>query len=143
MLQADQKYTGTIQNGSLIESQNGTLGYQVDLHCEDGDAVFTIWLTEKNRQNATKSFEVLDADPAKLKDEEYLETGLGVSIVGKPVVFGTKSEEYEGRTRVKVSWIGKPGGRPGSAKKAVSFFADQPEAAAPDMPPATDDEIPF
>lgn len=133
---ADQKYNGKVgPHSTVIETQTGTLGYQVMLECEDGTTSFTIWLTEKNREKAEKYFDLLGVSKESLKNPTYLEYGLGEEIEGKEVSFGTREEEYNGRRTIKVTWIGKKSnGRPSRA--AAEFFG-----AAPDE--ITDDDIPF
>ena len=65
--QADTRYNGVVGNGScLMESQRGTVGYQVMLSCDDGDTIYIIWLTEKNRKRALRDFQSLGVDPEKL-----------------------------------------------------------------------------
>lgn len=64
-LRPDEKYQGRVREGSaLIESQGGTLGYQVMLECEDGRTFFTIWITEKNLDTG----EIIDRQPLTGED---------------------------------------------------------------------------
>ncbi|RPH38327.1 hypothetical protein EHM92_00150 [bacterium] len=151
-LKADTKYSGKVAEGSqLYTTQTGTVGYQVMLETEDEQTSFTIWLTEKNRARASKAFETLGVDPENLKSQAYLEYQLGVDIVGKEVSFGTKAEEYNGRTTIKVAWIGKKSD-PNLARGAASFFGGGGKgtgSSGPSEPstkqedPITDDDIPF
>lgn len=142
-LKADHKYHGKVAIGSeLIESQSGSLGYQVMLECEDGPASYTIWLTAKNRERAKKTFtEALGVPEDKLTDQGYIENRLSSDIAGKDVTFVTESEEYKGKTRIKVAWLFKRSassiGSP--AKAAAQFFGGviQPSTEI------TDDDIPF
>lgn len=148
MIRADHKYNGKISAGSgLVESKTGTVSFNVQLECEDGDAVFPIWLTERNREKSMRYFEVIGADNNKLSEHEYLENELPAAIVGREVCFGTKEEEYNGRTTVKVAWIGKKPD-PNLARAAARFFGATDDSADADRPvtddsPITDSDIPF
>jgi hypothetical protein len=138
-LKADTKYAGSVSSGStFIETQTGTPAFQVNLTCDDGDTLFMIWLTEKNREKAMKYFDILGADKSKLGDPNYLEYELGMAIDGKEVSFGTKEEEYKGKKSIKVAWIGKKSeGKP--AQAAAKFFKGE---TVGQVPPEEDD-IPF
>lgn len=149
MLKPDTRYAGTIVDGGIYEANSGTLGYQLLLNCEDGATDFVIWLTKKTKENgsAEKAFVGLGVDPKCLRSETGLE-GIASQLAGMEVVFGTRSEEYNGKTRVKVSWVGKPkegGASAGSPlARAAAFFAD---ATEPDPKPASfkddPDSVPF
>ena len=108
-IKADKKYHGTVAPGSaLIESSKGTLGYQVQLECEDGDTSFTIWMTKNTREVAEDTFkDALGVDPAKLKNGNYIEMQLGIDIVGREVTFTTEENEYKGKITVKVKGLYK------------------------------------
>ncbi len=155
-LKADNKYEGIVLSGSaLIETQTGTLGYQVNLSCADGLATFVIWLTEKNRERAKKYFEILGVSPENLADPTYLEFGLGMEIVGHELTFGTKLEVYRGEQSIKVAWIGRR--TSGKPSEAVAQFFGKPKEKEPTKAPPKpsvdaistkdyqmeDDEIPF
>jgi hypothetical protein len=148
-LKIDHKYHGTVRQGSeIIESQSGSLGYQVMLTCEDGDSSYTIWLTAKNRDRAEKTFtEALGVSAEKLQNPSYIENQLAADITGREVTFVTEQEEYRGKTRIKVAWLFKrsaSGG--GSPAKAVAGFFGKKAPGQEPPPPAseiTDDDIPF
>jgi len=153
-IKADWKYNGTVRAGSgLVESGTGTPSYQVMLTCEDGDTSFQIWLTEKNKERATKAFETLGVPADKLKDAQFFEYEMGGIIEGVEVSFGTREEEYRGKRTVKVAWIGKPSAAlAGSlSSAAAAFFGGKAEAADEKRPTAVgaagatieDDDIPF
>lgn len=164
-LKADHKYHGTVREGSeIIESQSGSLGYQVMLGCEDGNTSYTIWLTQKNRDRAEKTFtEALGVDPGKLQNATYIENQLAVDIAGREVTFVTEMETYKGKERIKVAWLFKRSATSGQnpAKAAASFFS-KGKASTPPVPAEflaslytfpgdvagvsdeiTDDDIPF
>jgi hypothetical protein len=145
-LKADQKYSGVIASGSsVVESQNGTLSFQVMIECSDGETSYPIWLTDKNRDKAVKLFEMLGADTTKLGNSSYLEYELGIAITGKEISFGTKEEEYNGKRRIKVSWIGKKTD-PNVYRGAAKFFGGTGiPVAHPDNnhDPITDEDVPF
>lgn len=136
-----KKYHGTVRAGSeLMETQGGTLGYQVMLECEDGNASYTIWLTPRNRERARKTFtEALGVDGDKLSDQNYIEMQLGNDIAGREVTFVTEEEEYKDKRRIKVAWLFKrsasSGGSP--SKAAAKFFGGDVKDEI------TDDDIPF
>lgn len=144
-IRAEMKYHGTVAPGSsIVESRNGTLSFQVMLECEDGDAYFPIWLTDKNKEKAIKTLEMLGADPAKLNSSNYLELELPNLITGKEVSFGTREEEYNGKKTVKVAWIGKKTD-PNAFKGAAKFFGStQNGNQTPETEKGiTDEDIPF
>jgi hypothetical protein len=143
-LQADRKYNGTIAaNSALCESQTGTMSFNINIECDGEETQFPIWLTEKNRAKATKYFEIIGADMAKLSSQAYLEYELPVNIVGKEISFGTKDDEYNGKKRVKVAWIGKKTD-PNLARGAASFFGGAPATADTGHDrPIDDTDIPF
>lgn len=148
-IKADKKYHGVVAAGSeLIQSQNaGTLGYQVNLECEDGDTSYTIWLTPKNRERAEKTFtEALGVPREKLLNGNYIELQCGIDITGREVTFTTVEEEYKGKSKVKVAFLFRrsvvAGGSPGKA--AAAFFggtANEPSHI--EGGPITDEDIPF
>jgi hypothetical protein len=148
MIKAGVKYNGKVASGStLIESQTGTLGYQVMLECEDGATSYTIWLTERNKERAERAFRALGISSDMLRDQAYLDYKLSQEIEGNEVSFGTKEETYQGNTTIKVSWIGKKS----EAKLSISaarFFGATDQNTAQVSPmvndgPITDDDIPF
>ena len=148
-IKADRKYNGTIAAGSsLAESQTGTLSFNINIECEDGDTYFPIWLTDKNKEKARKYFEIIGADLSKLNNQNYFDLQLPVDIVGKGISFGTKEEEYNGKHTVKVAWIGKKSD-PNLARGAASFFGGAapatPQGKFTDdgMPVIDDSDIPF
>lgn len=142
-IKPDRKYNGTISPGSaLVETQKGTLGYQVQLECEDGETSYTIWLTPKTRENARECFEkALGVDPKKLEDGNYIDMQLGLDIAGREVSFNTKEEEYNGKFKVKVSGLYKRSAAAGGLGKAASSFFKGLASGA--ETPITDDDIPF
>lgn len=143
------KYNGVVGSGStMMESQSGTVGFQVMLTCEDGDTIFTIWLTEDARKGAERSFKALGVDLEKLKDPNYLEYNLGQDIEGREVSFEIKEDTYKGKTSLKVLWIGKKSeGKP--AQAAAMFFGGkvvepvEPARATGGLPQDPEDDIPF
>jgi hypothetical protein len=143
MVQADKKYHGTVTGGEWIESQSGSLGFQVFLKCEDGETSYTIWITNKNRDRAEKVFnEALGVSSDKLANAAYVENKLTIDITGHEVTFVTEEEIYKNKSRVKVAWLFKrsatSGGNP--AKAAASFFG-KPKGTL--MPEITDEDVPF
>jgi len=146
-IKADHKYQGEVGTGScLIETQSGTVGYQVQLTCDDGDTSFMIWLTAKNKDRAAKYFEVLGVDPENLKSHNYFDSQLAQDIEGVRVSFTTKEEEYNGKKSIKVGWMGKPSAGANVASAAAAFFGGEVpvvQPKPPDGPGITDDDIPF
>lgn len=144
-IKAGKKYHGTVGSGSeLIQSQSGTLGYQVQLSCEDGDTSFTIWLTPKNRERAATTFQkALGISEEKLHDGNYIELQLANDIAGREVTFVTVDEEYKGKSTVKVSFLFPrsvlAGTSPGKA--AAAFFGKK--NGEPVEFVADDGDIPF
>ena len=122
MIKADCRYIGTVAPGSaLYETQTGKLGYQVMLECPEGPTSFVIWLTDKSRDRAKRYFEVLGVNPEKLRDSSYIEYQLGLDIEGREVSFGTRDEEYNGKSSVRVVWIGRKSD-PNLSRSAARYF---------------------
>ena len=148
-LRADTRYTGNVTRGSLIESGKGTPGFEILIECEDGSMVHTIWLTPAtiDKGYAQKDFAVFDVTEDQLQSESYLRNELPLAIVGKPVTFGTKEEEYKGEVKVKCAWIGKPKAPTAATLEGsvAAMFRGEKAAAAPAAPAQSieDDDIPF
>ena len=152
-IRADKKYNGTVgSGGALVETQRGTMGYQIPLTCEDGETSFTIWFTDKNRENALKQFAALGINEEQLNDPNFLEHELAQQIDGVEVSFGTKEEVYNSKRSVKVVWIGKKSEalEAGLAQAAASFFANKTPSASSrrgqgngQSDQLEDDDIPF
>jgi hypothetical protein len=141
---AERKYDGRIREGSYFAySMNGNLALHILLDCEDGSTSFTLWLTEKNKAKAIKTLETLGADPAKLSNQNYLDYELANVLAGKEVSFGTKEDDYNGKTSIKVAWIGKKTD-PNVGRGAASFFGGKVQNNE-EPPPFTpgDSDIPF
>jgi hypothetical protein len=146
MLKAGKKYHGTVATGSeLIQSNSGTLGYQVQLECEDGAAEYVIWLTPKNKERAQKTFEdALGVTVEKLYDGNYIELQMAADIAGREVTFVTTEEEYKGKFRVKVSFLFKRSALAGASPgKAVAAFFGKGVGPVTETNPIDDAEIPF
>lgn len=144
-IRPDKKYHGTVAIGScLIESQNGTMGYQLQLDCEDGQAEYMIWLTAKNKDRARAAFvDILGVKEDKLQDANYFEYMLAEEITGRPITFTTVENEYKGKRKVQVAFIFKPGSwaldGAGPGRAAAAFFGAEVKAPKID----DDDDMPF
>jgi hypothetical protein len=140
-IKADTRYAGTICGAGLYEAGSGTLGYQLLLECEDGTTDYVIWLTPRSKENAIKAFKSLGVEAEALKTEAGIDS-IEARLVGMAVHFGTKTEEWNGKERIKVSWVGKPKAEASGdvRKRAAAFFSDAPavSSSAPD-----DDSVPF
>ena len=139
-IHVNEKYNGVVAPGSgLYETTTGTIGYQVMLECEDGKSSYVIWLTPKNRERAEKCFAVLGVSGEQLKNPNFFEYELAKAITGVEVSFGTAEEEYKGKKKVKVSWIGKASTTIGQKVPSVAaqFFGGEHPVEI------TDDDIPF
>jgi hypothetical protein len=144
-LKADQKYDGKIAEGSYFAySASGNLALYIRLECIDGSSSFPLWLTEKNREKAIKTLVSLGADAGKLSDQNYLDYELVPLITGKEVTFGTREETYQGKSSIKVSWIGKRTD-PNVARGAAKFFSNTntDSNATPKQGEIDDSDIPF
>ena len=145
-LKPDWRYNGTVGcNSQLITTQRGSLGYQVNLRCNDGETLFVIWLTEKNRKRAAGYFAVLGVPEDKLKSRSYFECQMALDIEGREVSFGTQVEEYNGKQTIKVAWIGKKAAE-NPAAEAAAFFAGENIGSTTDAAPVSaskeDDDLP-
>jgi hypothetical protein len=107
MLQPDRTYIGTIVSARLMQSKaKKTPGFQLGIETSEGDtAEHIIWLTPKNKERAETDFQTLGVDLSRLGSRSYIEHELPGATIGKEIEFGTKSETYNDRTTVKVSWI--------------------------------------
>jgi hypothetical protein len=144
-LQPDMKYNGTVMsNSGAIESQSGTYGYEIWIECEDGRIRHTFWITPKTADKVRKQLVLLGANESRLGEMNYWEYELKDDIAGAEISFGTKEEEYNGKTSVRVNWIGKRSqGKPHVAL-AKMFGGAVAEPPAEEQPPVIDDsEIPF
>lgn len=125
-IKTDTRYRGKITGAGLHEANSGTLGYQLLLECEDGATDYVIWLTPKSKENAVKAFKALGIEEDALKTEAGIDS-IEARLLDLDVDFGTKTEEYKGQTRVKVSWVGKHREKAESGgdvrKRAAAFFA--------------------
>lgn len=148
-LRADTRYTGTVERGTLVESQKGTPGFELLFECDEGTMVHTIWLTPATIEKgyAQKDFAVFDVTEDQLQSESFLRDQLPSIIVGKPVTFGTKEEEYKGEVKVKCAWIGKPKAPTAATLEGsvAAMFRGDKAPSAPVAPAQTieDDDIPF
>lgn len=150
-LRADSRYTGEVTRGTLVESAKGTPGFEIMIECDEGTMIHTIWITPKTIEYAVKDFAIFDVTEEQLGRESFLRDELPLTIVGKPVTFGTKEEVYKGEAKVKCAWLGKPKG-PTSATLEGSVAAmfrgeaapvARAEVKAPGDPSILDDDIPF
>jgi hypothetical protein len=141
-IKAGVKYHGEVTGGNMMETQKGTLGYQVFLNCHDGETSYTIWLTAKNRDRARETFvQALGVDGNKLSDAAYIENGLAGDITGHPVTFTTEEEEYNGKFRTKVAFLMKRSATADvpASRAAADFFSGKVTSSTP----ITDEDVPF
>lgn len=122
-IKPDHRYSGYVGSGSqVVTFDSGSVAYQINLTCEDGNTYFMAWLTPKNKERVEKMFkDVLGVDPVKLRNPNYVEFDLAQEIEGKEVSFEARTEEYKGKTSVKVAFLSKKReGRPAAAM--AEFF---------------------
>ena len=132
----DQRYTGTVARGALIESAKGTPGFEIQMECDEGVMFHTIWITPKTKEYALKDFAVLDVTESQLANASFLANELPLMVVGKPISFGTKEEEYKGVSKVKCAWIGKPKAPASSSLEksvAMMFGGDGADDTDPEL----------
>lgn len=145
-IRAGQKYHGNVTSGSeIIQSQSGSLGYQVQLECNDGATSYVIWMTPKNRERAEKVFkDALGITSEQLMDENYIELQMAADISGREVTFVTVEEEYKGKTTTKVAFLFPRSALAGkSPGKAVASFFGRGVGPVTAANPIDDSEIPF
>ena len=147
-IRVGKRYLGRVVEGRLFESSaRKTPGFQILIDTEDGSIEYPIWLTKKNRDKAIRDFETLGVDPAQLSSRNFLTYELPRVVQGCEVVIEPKEEEYNGKTSVKVPWIGKPGAASEeeiAASVAVFFGGDgQVVGVGRDPIDSIDDEPPF
>ena len=159
---ADEKYLGTVTGGRLVESSKGTPGLQFDIEEQTmGDPIsHTIWLSSKSKEYAEKDLEVLGITAAHRADASFWSYKVDEHLRGQAIAYGTKSEEYKGKTSIRVAWISKPrtsdgpAGERGLASAAASLFGgaaveDKPDTRGENLrglgsaSGITDDEVPF
>lgn len=151
---ADEKYLGTVTGARLIESAGkGTPGLELTIEeAQTGDMILhTIWLSPKSAEYAARDLETLGVTEAMRKDASFWSYKVSEVLPGTQIEYGTRAEEWKGKTTVKVAWIGKPRasstmGSRGLANAAAALFGgeDKPDTKAENLAaPITDDEIPF
>jgi len=142
-LRADVDYTGTVVGAEWIQSQKGTPGLSIHLETEDGSQItHAMWITEKTKSYFERDMtEALGVPVERLQDGAFLQHELPTFLVGREVNFRTKSETYNGTTKIKVAWIGaKRDVDPrGAAYSVAQMFGGSGDAGGP----ITDDDIPF
>jgi len=152
-IKPNRTYTGEVQPGScFITSQLGTVGFQVQLECEDGDCSRTIWITENSKKQAEREFtEVLGVKKENLTNATYVENQLAIDIIGRKVEFPTEEQEYpagSGKVKTVIRWLNKPSASGAAglspARAAAVLFGAKPPLRMEDFPSTvSDDDIPF
>lgn len=169
MIAPDEKYQGTVVRGTMTRSKvKGTTGFEVLISvAETNDSIFhTVWITAGNRENAKRDLIALGADATAFEQKEgetddafrartteYLHYKLADDVAGTSVTFGTKAEEYNGKTYTRIKWIGAqrsasvPATSDQLADAALILAGFEPaipaDPTAPIFSPADDSDIPF
>jgi hypothetical protein len=99
-----QKYAAECISAELTQSQNGTEGIELLFRAGEGTTPYTLWLTEQNRQQVNRVLENLGADPSNF---DPLDGDLSM-LVGAHCTLTMGSQEYMGKTRMRVRWIDPP-----------------------------------
>lgn len=149
-IEAGKKYDATVASACLTcSASKGTPGILIVFETDAGEIEDTIWMTHKTADRAKKTLGLLGADPEKLISRTYLEN-IGVVLTGHECEITTTSEEYNGKTRVRVQWVnerGSPGltGDELSGRVAYLFGGPKPVAIPqPKKQEAVDDtDVPF
>ena len=137
MYEVGPRYTGEITTAALIESSmKGTPGLELYINGEQGATSYTVWLTPKNRERAERDLGLLGVRPGDLKLPTFWEN-VGTLLSGKPICFGFAEEDFNGKKRLKISYIAGPKSESAGnlAAKAAGLFGSPA--------PADDADIPF
>lgn len=150
-VKANTTYEAVITGGGLYEANSGSLGYQLMLSTADGDTDYTIWLTQKTKDNGSvaKAFDILGVPLSDLASVAKI-NAIDAKIKGKKVNIVTKEETFKDKTLVKVQWLNawKPTGintgKAPAARVAELFkgFASSEQTNLP-TDEAASDEVPF
>jgi len=132
-------FNGRVSGGALTTSLSGTVGYQIQIEYEDSDdgsiaeTWFTIWLTEKTREMAARSFAALGLTEKQLREPGFLDAEAGDVITGREIAFSTKEETYKGKSSIKVTGIREKNDALGvsPSEAAARFFGFTPKPGEP------------
>jgi hypothetical protein len=156
-LRADAKYRGEITFCEWTESRNGTPGLQIDVESTEGSISHTWYLTEATLQYFERDMKGFGVTPDQLASGTFMQYELPTVLKGREVSFGTKEEVYNGKNRIKVSWIGAhkaPSDDRGVGYAVAQMFGGTgPKNGQTSSPPTSgggdgvlpigDDDIPF
>lgn len=152
MFEANRDYNVRVASAYLIESAaKHTPGIELTLENDEaGSIVHTLWLTPKTVESVRKSLENMGVKEEQYSRASFLDNANDY-LRGAECSIRTFSEEYNGKSRVKVQWINKPflpsaGGADGLAKRAAAMLGGGKTEMTPAQSTARvadDENVPF
>lgn len=103
--EADQRYTVTIVDATIVKAKTGTVGIEFSLTSELGDIYHTEWIKDATKADKVKTTLLAIGVPeAKLESREFW-AAPGDGLAGSQCQIVTMADTWEGKTRVKVQWL--------------------------------------
>lgn len=121
------KYDVVIMDAYRTESGKGTLGLGLKLRADKGEDLIwhTEWITDKTKERFVKRMGDFGIEPGVLESEEFWEDP-SVLLAGKKANIETESDDYEGKSKIKVKWLNGLERKASSASVFASMFAKTP-----------------
>lgn len=146
MIESDMEYEATIcEVVGFNESQRGTKGFLMYYKTSEGDRIADqSWLT-KNPKTVEMFFAkmaVFGIQESELRRADFLENELADRLLGQALRFSTKTEVYEGESRIKVSFVNPPRKAQNELLGDVMGLFDR-YVVPDDAPPPGDDDVPW
>lgn len=109
MIEANKSYSVEVTSANLTRSQSkGTLALEIWLETEEKDSIsHMIWLSKNSKENAVKTLSGLGVSEGDTTKKIFWDN-VGSILVGRKASITTISEEWKGKTRIKVQWLNAP-----------------------------------
>jgi len=121
------KFDVIVMDAYRTESGKGTPGLGFKLRADKGEDLIwhTEWISDKTKENFVKRMKAFGIEPDVLESEEFWEDP-AVLLAGKKATIETESDDYEGKSRIKVKWLNGQERKASSASVFASLFAKTP-----------------
>lgn len=103
--EADQRYTVTIVDATIVKAKTGTVGIEFSLTSDLGDIYHTEYVKDEAKANKVKATLVAIGVPAETIETREFWAAPGDVLAGKQCSIVTMADTWEGKTRVKVQWL--------------------------------------
>lgn len=152
MIRDGERYNGEVSacSGLFQSPTKGTVGFAFSVrpNGEDKELPYIIWLKpeEKSIKRAKDEFSILGITTDHLASASYMEHRAPEAIMGRPVSFTAKAEEFEGRTTMKAAFLGRQRSQSLASEVAAMFGGEPTERSSEqpnDEPSPFDDEEPI